>query len=168
MGPFPLCAGGPNSILWDRTNTIWDCLACGKHNCEFKNGTATLMASDDDQENEYDLCECEPGEKLTHCNDWTRGTAYEFNKLSDAIKMLVNAALFLKGFWGLYKYVGTKSLDLKIRTWMKWRCGRDMADKNWIPLRRAIKETLRYRRQLCCSWLHNAWIGELSNHWNFS
>jgi hypothetical protein len=160
MGPFPLCAGGPDSRLWDRTECIWDCLACGKRNCEFEIGTATLLDAEEEKEKEYDLCECDPGAALTRCTDWNRGTAYQFDRLSDMIKHLVSAAIFSKGFWSCYKYVGTKTLDLKIRTWTRWRCGKEMAEKNWVPLRRAVKESLRYRRKLCCTWLHDSWCGK--------
>jgi hypothetical protein len=51
-------------------------------------------------------------------------------------------------------------LELKMRTWMRWRMGTDAVEKNWVPLRRTFKECLRYRRQLCCEWMHEAWVGK--------
>lgn len=158
-GPFPLCTAGPDSNLWDNTNKIWDCLACGKRNCPFESGTATLMDSTDGQEMEYD--ECEPANcAQAPCSFWNKGTAYQFNRLSALIIELVSAVFCSKGLWAHYKYLGSKNLDLKIKSWMRWRMGTDAVEKNWEPLRRTVKESLRYRRQLCCEWIHEAWIGQ--------
>lgn len=158
-GPFPLCAAGPDSQLWDKTESIWDCLACGNRNCPFESGTATLMDATDGQEMEYD--ESEPANAPpSPCPDWNRGTAYHFDKLSGIIKHLVSATFCSKGLWAHYKYLGRPYLELKMRTWMRWRMGTDAVEKNWVPLRRTVKECLRYRRQLCCEWMHEAWVGE--------
>jgi hypothetical protein len=151
----------PASNNKDTTNTTANNVPpCNKGPTQGKEADdhAQNMVSTDGQEMEYD--ECDPADTApSPCPDWNRGTAYHFDKLSGVIKHLVSATFCSKGLWAHYKYLGRPYLELKMRTWMRWQMGTDAVEKNWVPLRRTVKECLQYRRQLCCEWMHEAWVG---------
>jgi hypothetical protein len=76
---------------------------------------------------EYIYDDCEPADTApSPCPDWNRGTAYHFDKLSGVIKHLVSATFCSKGLWA---QVPWPSLELKMRSWMRWRMGTDAVKK---------------------------------------
>ena len=116
------------------------------------------MKDGDGQEHENDPCE----PMVNTCREWNKEFARSFNEMVNPIRSVVYGIVFSDGFWSAHKFIGSESLELKLRTWMKWRIDAETVDKNWPALRRAVKESLRYKRQLCVGYIYDAFIRELN------
>ena len=128
------------------------CLACGRSTCPFEDGH-TVLDNDDGQQCEFD--QCQPS--LRRLSQST----YHFDFLKPSIKGVVQRMLLSDGFWSRHKFLGSARLELRVRTWMKNKLNNpDLVDMNWCPLRMAVKETLRYKRQCATMAASKKFIGE--------
>ena len=106
--------------------SLWLCLCCGRPECGFESGV-TIMKEEDGQDREDDPCEID-NEKSTGMKE------KDFNEESEAIRDCVSGLLRSKKFFGWNKYVGTASLDKKLKTWLKSKIKEETVDKNWVAL----------------------------------
>ncbi len=136
---------------------ISHCLTCRKENCPYENGY-TVLDDDDGQMYEYDLGDISP----EVYRDLVKEMGLCFDKIRAPVKAVVACIVTSEGFWAKYKFIGSKGIDHKLKAFMKTRVNTDFVDKNWYPLRRAVKEALRYRRQLAVENIHSAYIGGYS------
>lgn len=136
----------PKPMLDEST---FHCLACGKEGCPHENGF-TVMKEGDGQAQEFDPCE----------PILLPGHAIPFDKIKFLLKPVVVGMMRSAGFWPRHKFIGSAKLDLKLKTWMKSRLNATVVDKNWGPLRRAVKETLRYKRQHSVDLIQTVHNGE--------
>ena len=155
-----LADGG--SVLSDVTNKDlpsprggdWDCLACGHSGCRFEMGV-TIMNAYDGQENEWDPLEI----------DWkgTENPDTKFDEIKICLACAVRSALTSKGMFSIHKFIGGDSFEAKLKEWLvKTVIGSRAAVENLYPLlRRAVKETLRYKRQVSLTRMRDFYVGEL-------
>ena len=134
---------------------IFHCLACRKENCPYENGY-TVLDDNDGQQYEYD-----PGDISCEVyKDLVKETGLCFDKIRAPVKAVAACIVTSEGFWAKYKFIGSQGIDHKLKAFMKTRVkNNDCVDKNWYPLRRSVKEALRYRRQLAVENIHSAYIG---------
>lgn len=134
---------------------IFRCLACGNESCPYENGYS-IFADDDGQKHEFDPCEPVFGSR----ENWGLNSAYSFEEVKSSIRVVVPGILRSSGFWSRNKFIGSSSLDFKLKTWMKTtKLDPRLVDKIWIPLRRTVKEALRYKRQRSVALIWDAYIG---------
>ena len=131
------------------------CLCCSKNHCSFESGVTVFTEEDGDCQ------EWDPSEVAR--SEW--GTLNQpFDDLRKAISDCVQGIMRSKLFFACNKYIGSPSLDLKIKRWIMWRLhlSPEILTRNWVPLRRAVKETIRYKRQSCISRMRETFIGKCS------
>lgn len=133
---------------------IFHCLACRKENCQYENGY-TVFDNDDGQQYEYDPCDlsCEV------YRDLVKREGFCFDKVRAPVKAVVACVMTSDGFWAKHKFIGSQGIDHKLKAYMKTRVNAAFVDKYWFPLRRSVKEAMRYRRQLVVERIHSAYIG---------
>ena len=131
------------------------CLTCGTEGCRYENGY-TVLREEDDGQVEFDPDEPKPP---TSCEEWSTSSASSFNMIKQPIKTVVAGLMGSSGFWSSHKYIASPQLDLKLKTWMKRRLFNKVVDEHFCFLRKAAKETLRYKRQLSVKAIRNAFFG---------
>ena len=112
---------------------IFSCLACGNEACKYENG-CTVFDVHDLQMYEYDACEV----TCKLCNGCTNTGRVTFDAIRDAIEDVVLEIMNSEGFWAKNKFIGSKTLDLKLKTYMKTRLFPDQdsfVNENWNGLR---------------------------------
>lgn len=137
------------------SHSIWNCLACGEKNCAFENG-ATVLEDTKEEEHDPDQLNALVGD----CKEWTRNEAVNFEVCKAAIMSVTMGVLLSKGFFGHNKFMGSKALDLKLKTWMKYRVPSNLVDSNWTVFRETAKMSLEYKRQACVGSMRLAFKGE--------
>jgi hypothetical protein len=136
-----------------REHSLWICLCCSQKHCSFESGVTVFT------EEGGDCQEWDPSEMAR--SEW--GTVIQpFDDLRKGISDCVQGIMRSQFFFANNKYIGSPSLDLKIKRWIMWRLHLppEVLTKNWVPLRRAVKETIRYKRQRCVSRMEEAFIGK--------
>lgn len=141
-----------------RSRSIWDCLACGEANCVFEDGTNTLQDNKEAEEHDPN----QPKLVAAECKEWTKNEALNFEVCKGAIMSVTMGILLSKGFFSHNKFIGSKALDLKLKTWIKFRVPAKLVDSNWVVFRETAKMSLGYKRQVCVAFMRAAFIGESS------
>ena len=137
---------------------FWDCLCCTQTNCGYESGITVMLEEKDGQEaTEYDPCD--PG-LVGGRGEWNRNTALTFEKIRAPIKSLVQRCLRSKGIWKAAKFLGGPGLDKKVKGWMKMSIDQRVVEANYVPFRRAVQETLRFKRQTCTQYMKEAFMSE--------
>jgi hypothetical protein len=136
--------------------SLWICLCCSKKHCSYESGV-TVFTEEVGDCKEWDPCEMARSE-------WGTNIQPAFDDLQKEISDCVKGIMHSKFFFASNKYIGSPSLDLKIKRWILWRLhlSPEILTKNWVPLRRAVKETIRYKRQSCVSRMRETFIGKCS------
>lgn len=135
-------------------SNCWRCLVCGESKCCFDNG-ATIMDECDGQGDEKD-----PSEEKPQPDIHSTAAMQKVGEEAESIKSCVRGLLQSKGFFSSNKYIGSVSLNRLLKGWLLARFGcQDTVERNWVALRRATKETLRYKRQVCVERLKKIYIG---------
>lgn len=136
--------------------SIWACLACGNDSCGFESGV-TIMKSEDGQDHEYDPCSLVPSHYY-HEHGLKEGPVFDCVKKYGEI--LIECMMRSNGFWSYVKYIGSPSCDLKLRKYIALRVmGQGLLQQLWPPMRHAVKEILRYKRQMAISQMEQAYLG---------
>ena len=146
-------SGAPSSSL-KKNEFLVCCLTCGTEGCRYENGY-TVLREEDDGEVEFDPDEPKP----PTCEEWSTSCASSFDTIKQPIKTVVAGLMGSSGFWSSHKYIASPQLDLKLKTWMKRRLFNNVVDEHFCFLRRAAKETLRYKRHLSVKAIRNAFFG---------
>lgn len=139
------------------SRSIWDCLACGEANCAFENGAMVLDAGRLEEEEDDPH---QPKHSVEECEEWTRDKAFNFEACRGAIMNVTVGILLSKGFFSHNKFVGSKALDLKLKTWIRYRVPASVVDRHWYALRETAKLSLGYKRQACVESIRVAFIGK--------
>lgn len=127
------------------------CLTCGTPACPYESGYSIMKPGDGD-EREFD-----PAEPPLNA---TLKQPLAFDKLKSPIRVVIGGIVYSKKIWSNHKFIGSSHLDLKLQTWMRNRLNAPLVDNNWPPLRRAVKELLRYKRQRSVDLIREAFFGE--------
>jgi hypothetical protein len=103
---------------------------------------------------EHDPCDPLPSRR----GSWIQATSSTlFNHLKALLRAVVCS---IDGFWAKSKYIGTKSLEYKLKKWMKTTVDPLLVDTVGRPLPLACKEALRYRRQAAIHSIWNTYKGQ--------
>ena len=138
----------------DQEEYTFQCLTCGRNNCPYENGYTVLSECD---ENHPEFDPCEPTLETWKQNH--SGGVFSFDDLKSPIQLSVAGVVQSKDFWSNHKYLGSTSLDVKVQAWMKQRIKQQLVEDNWILLRRAVKEALRYKRQESVEFIRSTYFG---------
>ena len=140
------------------------CLACSKSSCPFESGH-TVLRDDDLQGEEFD--QCEPRARKGCCEQWAgMEKIFPFQRIKAATMSIVAGILLSNGFWPRHKFLGSPHLELRLKTWMKNRLGNPrLVDAHWGSLRRAVKDTLRFKRQCIVALAHEEFNSESAENW---
>lgn len=148
------------SLVSNGPGTDWFscCLTCGVLNCRFENGHS-IIKDDDGQESEYDPLEPTTLERP----DWISNKS-GFDTIKHAITTVVAGIFSYEeedgGFWSRNKYIGDACMEIKLKTWMRQKIDTDTVKLYWHPLRRAVKEAIRYKRYLVVSNMQSQYYGK--------
>ena len=122
--------------------------------CPYENGY-TVFNDEDGQQYEYDPCDI----TCQVYRDLIKEKGFCFDKIRVPVKAVAECVMTSEGFWAKYKFIGSQGIDHKLKAFMKTRVNGDFVDKYWYPLRRSVKDALRYRRQLVVENIHSAYFG---------
>lgn len=118
--------------------TNWSCLFCVDRDCEFES-VWQLTREGEGIELEWDKMEPDKrgDERIVHMPE-------------KQMAMCVEGLLKSKTFLASNKFVGSGSLNEKLREWLQWRLGWTEREVRhyWIPLRRTAKEVMAYKRHV--------------------
>jgi hypothetical protein len=148
-----------HSSVMEKPPLCWKCLCCGDENCSYEDGITLMWYFDDSpvfnsEEEEDDPCEPKiPPQSLTI-------TSHEWNEQKIAISECVSGILKSKTFFGHNKFLGTKALDGRLREWLESRVDKSTVNRHWPALRKAVKEVMRFKRQLCVEMITTLWVGK--------
>lgn len=121
----------------------WSCLYCGKQDCSYETVTPSSVKDGDSFFPEWDTKE--PPERDES------DKYYSVQQIPErAITLLVREVLTSPSFFAWNKFMGAVE-DTRIMVWVEAKLShsRYQVQQMWPKLRRAIKETLRWRRQRC-------------------
>lgn len=147
--------GRPGELPADQA--LFGCLVCGKSECGFDRGV-TIMKEEDGQSKEHDELEDMPAVFVRDQN-----CEAALDEESRAVRECVRGVLQSKTFFSSNKYVGNShEFHKKLKLWLEARLhSTTIVGRNWLALRRAAKETLRYKRQVCISRMQQLFVGAL-------
>ena len=151
---FPLSSNTQKKSNGSPLGAVLLCLACNKEECPFESGF-TVMVDDSLEDPEHDPCE--PSLQ----QGWrTNPKHFSFDGMVFPVKTVVLRIMHSNGFWSHNKYIGSKKLDHKLRCWMKTKFEPKLVEDHWLPLRCAIKEALRFKRQQSVDGIRRQCHGE--------
>lgn len=143
-------ANGAKKVKTDDDHCLFRCLVCGKEDCKFDGGHTVFVNTTVE---EHDPTEAR-----------SLGEMYNSNQplgwASFWLKEIVRALLRNHNLWSRHKCIGSTSLDLKLRAWMKRKVKEQLVMDFWDALRRAAKEAMRYKRQLAEEAMKMAYFGK--------
>lgn len=131
---------------------LFPCLVCRKDDCKYENGHTVFV--------EESMPEHDPTE--ARFGPYNSPRDFKFDRIRAPIKTVAAAVLQNHNLWSRHKCIGSTSLELKLRDWMKRKIKEQLVVDFWDALRRAAKEALRYRRQLAEESMKMAYLGESS------
>lgn len=126
--------------------------------CLHENGHS-LIKDNDGQQNEHDPLE--PAK--SSCVAWsTVRSSSSYDKVKISVRTVVNGVLVgSTGFWSRNKYIlASQILERKLLTWMKQQIAPEVVGVYWHCLRQAVKEALRFRRQLVVDAIERRFLGQ--------
>ena len=132
---------------------LWICLCCGKSECRYENGIT--LFNEEETPLEHDPCEIKVQERR-RCFSET-----DYMEEGMVVRNCTKGLLRSKKFFAHNKYIGTLSLDRKLKEWLNQHLSEDIIQKNWPSLRQAAKETLRYKRLERISFVRDAFVGKI-------
>lgn len=129
------------------------CLACGKKGCPYESG-CTVLDKDNAREDDP-LAE----ELRTAAN---KRRLLPFARIQIDLRTVVDGIVRSSALWANHKFIGNPTQELQMKAWVRGRLHKPgvVDSPNWISLRHAVKETLRYRRQRCIEMIGKAFHGE--------
>lgn len=136
------------------------CLACDKEGCPFENGYTVMEETNREQDQEHDPCE--PANQ----KGWNARAPEHFlfkDSMVTPVRTAVLRTMHSNGFWSSHKFIGNRKLDFKLRCWMKMKLDSKVVEQHWHPLRRAVKEALRFKRQQSVAAIRRLYYGESCN-----
>ena len=132
--------------------SLWNCLCCGKRGCAYESGVT--LFKEEETRLEHDPCEIKIEERRRCFSE------NDYMEEGMVVRNCAKRLLRSKKFFAHNKYIGTPSLDRKLREWLKQHLSDDIVGKNWPSLRQAAKETLRYKRVERIAFVRDAFVGE--------
>lgn len=126
------------------------CLACGTRGCPYESGCPSCPNNEFDPVEEQ-LKKEAAGRKLL-----------PYPKLEQSLRAVVAGAVGSSSLWASHKFVGDAGTSVEIKQWARGQLGSPglVNSPNWGPLRMAVKEALRHRRQDCIDRIRAAFFGE--------